>query len=124
MKVLVLVVVTVACSFANAKTKSKRVDFDRETASSKTAASKNSLSDAFQDAIKGSDQDLNSSKSSVLLEQSDRLAKWSKKSKQQIVIQATSAVDPATINGSEKISSRESQIDTDKAIKNDLTNLH
>lgn len=122
MKSLVLVVITVACSFATAKT--KRVDFERETASSKTAASNPNLSSAFQDAVKGSDSDLTSSKSTILLEQNDRLAKWATKSKQQIVVQGTAAVDPVTINSMEKISSSDSQIDTDKAIKKDLTNLN
>lgn len=122
MKSLFLLAVVVMSSFASAQT--KRVDFDRETASSKTASSKDSLSQAFRDAVKGSDNDLNSSKSALVVEHNQRLASWTKKSKQQIVIQGTSAVDPATINSAEKIISKESQIETEDSLKNELSNLN
>jgi hypothetical protein len=121
-KLLVLIAAVSVSSISFAKT--KHVDFDRNTASSKTTVLNNHLSQAFQEAIKGSDQDLNSSKSSVVVEQNKRLANWTVKAKKQIVIQGTSAVDPATINSGEKIISKESQIDTEASLKNELRNMN
>lgn len=109
MKILLLVVLSLGFGVANAK---QSVDFERSTASSKSA---NNLSAAFQEAISGSDEDLKSTKSSVLLEENARLAKWSSgKRKKEIIIQGTAAVDPMNINSKPKKIVRESQNETDK----------
>lgn len=93
-------------------------------AQNKPATFTNGLSKAFQEAIKGSDQDLNISKSSVRIEQNERLASWPTKSNKPIVIQGTGTVDPITINETEKIVSKESQIDPVDSLKNELSNLN
>lgn len=114
MKILVLVVVSIIGSVASAKT---RVDFERETASS----NKNSLSAAFQNAVKGSDADLDSTKSVVLVEENARIANWqNNKKKQIVVIPGTAAIDQATVNSEAQTIGRESQIDTEKALKDEL----
>lgn len=119
MKILVLVVLSIVGSVASAKTK---VDFERETASSKN---KSSLSAAFQEAVKGSDAELDSTKSAVLVEERARIANWqSNKQQKVVVIPGTAAIDQSTVNSESPKISRESQIDTEKALKSDLANTY
>lgn len=117
MKLVVLVLFTVVASLSHAKTK---VDFNRKTASSP----KDNLSQAFKNAIQGSDADLAKTKTSIIVEENERQAKWQQRTKKQIVIQGTAAVDSHMVQAPFKKITKESQIDTQKSIEQELTELH
>lgn len=118
MKIVVLIALTVAASYSHAKTK---VDFNRKTASSQTS---DGLSQAFKNAVQGSDADLTRTKTSLMVEDSERQAKWNAKEKKQIVIQGTAAVDSQTVQIPLKKIVKQSHIDTQKSIESELTELN
>lgn len=117
MKFVVIALLTVVASLSHAKTK---VDFNRVTASSQT----DGLSQAFKNAVQGSDADLNQTKTSVLVEDTERQARWNSREKKQIVIQGTAAVDSMAVHTTLKKFDKDSQVDTQEQIKDELTELN
>lgn len=99
MKLFILVLV-IACAVASAQ--NNTVNFDTTKTNPQTKSPQDSLLQAFQGAMKDSDEDLKMSQSSLASEEDNRFTRPKKKSKKQIIIQGTSAVDPTTINSVEK----------------------
>lgn len=99
MKLLILVLV-IACAVASAQNKTVNSDATKKNLQIKSQ--QDILLQAFQGAMKDSDEDLKMSQSSLNSEEDDHSTRSRKKSKKQIVIQGTSAVDPTTINSVEK----------------------
>lgn len=118
MKLVLVVVLSMMASLSHAKSK---VDFNRDTASSQKTVG---LSQAFKNAIQGSDADLQKTKTSLVVEDHERQAKWHYRTKKKIVIQGTAAVDSNLVQMPMKKIVKESQIDTQQSIQEELTDLN